>query len=112
MFTEQSLLKAKIDLYNISVNFAMIDYKQANYNKNGKKKSKKHIPYTLSQETENAQEMYNLVFGKKPEELTQKQEEQIKGYLLPFRLFRTGYLQEAGGKEYYKNSLERLELTC
>jgi len=110
MFTSQALLKAKIDLYNITANFSMIDYKTANYHTNGKKKSKKHIPYTLSQETEQAQEMYNIIFGKVPDELTQEQEEQIKYYLLSFRIHRTGYLQEAGGIEYYKNSLDKL--TC
>jgi len=66
MFTESALLKAKIDLYNITANFSMQDYKQANINpKTGKRKSKKHIPYTLSEETEQAKAMYDLVYGKK-----------------------------------------------
>ena len=106
MFTESSLLKAKIDLYNISANFAQIDYEKANYMKNGKKR-KKHIPYTLSQETEDASAMYTLVYGKKPADITHEQEEQIKGYLLNFRTHRTEYLKEAGGAEYYENSLDK-----
>jgi len=112
MFTESALLKAKIDLYNITANFSMIDYKQANINtKTGKRKSKKHIPYTLSQETEKAKEIYNLVFGKSPEDITPDEEERIKGYLLVFRLSRTEYLQEAGGTNYYRNSLEKFNLS-
>ena len=111
MFTESALLKAKIDLYNITANFSMQDYKQANINpKTGKRKSKKHIPYTLGQETEQAREMYNLVFGKSPEDIIQE-EERIKGYLLIFRLNRTKYLEEAGGTNYYRNSLEKTNLS-
>jgi hypothetical protein len=111
MFTEQALLKARIDLYNISANFAMKDYRAANYNSNGKRKSKKHIPYTLSQETEEAKDYYSLVFCNDPNELTQEQEEQIKYYLLTFRLHRTEYLQDAGGKAYFANSIAKLGLT-
>ena len=112
MFTESALLKAKIDLFNITANFAAIDYKQANINpKTGIRKSKKHIPYTLSQETEKAREMYNLVYGKTPEDIIQEEEERIKGYLLIFRLNRTEYLEEAGGNNYYRNSLEKINLS-
>lgn len=48
--TNQALEKAKKDLYNIIANFAMKDYKQANCNRNGKRKSYKHIPYSLGKE--------------------------------------------------------------
>jgi len=112
MFTESALLKAKIDLYNITANFSVQDYKTANINlKTGKRKSKKHIPYTLGQETEQAKNIYDLVFGKSPENITQEEEERIKGYLLIFRLSRTEYLQEAGGANYYRNSLEKVNLS-
>jgi hypothetical protein len=109
MFTAQALLKAKIDLYNISANMARQDYLQANY-RNGKRISKKHIPYSLSQETETAQEYYKMVYGKQPEEITAEQEEDIKAYLLMFRCYRTEYLKENGGTDYYKNSLKELEV--
>jgi adenylate kinase family enzyme len=61
--TKQTLLKMKIDLYNIIANFSMGDYKQANH-KNGKKISKKNKPYTLSQETLKANCYYKMVYGK------------------------------------------------
>ena len=93
MFTEQSLQKAKTDLFNITSNLAMQDYLQANY-KNGKRRSKKHIPYSLSIETQKAQEFYNLIYGRMPEDITQEQEESIKAFLLSYRIVRTEYLQE------------------
>lgn len=108
MFTAQSLLKAKIDLYNITANLAGKDYIQANY-KNGKRKSKKHIPYSLSGETEQAKELYNLVYGKEPEDITQEQEETIKGNLLKYRLLYSELLQGNQGQEYYKNSIAELQ---
>jgi hypothetical protein len=104
MFTQQALLKAKIDLYNISANHAYQDYITANY-RNGKRISKKHIPYSLSEDTITAQQYYNMVYGKLPEEITAEQEEEIKAYLLPFRTFRTEFIKENGGTDYYKNSI-------
>ena len=110
MFTEKALLKAKIDLYNIVSNYAMQDYKNANYDKSGKRKSKKHIPYTLSQDTEEAKRLYNIVFCNDPENITPEQEEEIKLYLLSYRLFRKEYLKDFGGRDYFKNSIEKLGL--
>ena len=51
MFTEQALLKAKIDLYNIISNHAYQDYYNVNFHPNGKRKSKSiyHIHYRLIQ---------------------------------------------------------------
>lgn len=94
MFTEQALNKAKTDLNNIIANHAMEDYKQANFYKNGKRKSKQHIPYSLSDDTNKAREIYDLVYGKNPEDITAEQEEQIKAFLLIYRLNRTEYLQD------------------
>jgi hypothetical protein len=112
MFTEQALLKAKIDLYNIVSNHAYQDYYNTNYHPNGKRKSKKHIPYSLSADTEKAKEIYHLVYSKSPEEITQEQEEQIKGFLLIYRTVRPEYLKEGykGGRWYYKEQIEKLGL--
>ena len=112
MFTEQALLQAKIDLYNILSNHAYQDYYNTNYHPNGKRKSKKHIPYSLSADTEKAKEIYHLVYGKSPEEITQEQEEQIKGFLLIYRTHRSEYLREGykGGRWYYKEQIEKLGL--
>lgn len=108
MFTKAAHLQAKIGLFNIVGNLAKKDYIAANFKK-GKKISKKHIPYTLSQETEDAKKMYDLVFFSDYNELTIEQEEQIKGYLLRFRIFDNEYLQDIGGKAYFENSLKELQ---
>ena len=41
-----------------------------------------------------------MVYGKSPEEITQEQEEQIKGFLIVYRTHRAEYLKERhnGGK--------------
>lgn len=112
MFTEQALLKAKIDLYNIVSNHAYQDYYNTNYHPNGKRKSKKHIPYSLSIDTQKAQEIYSMVYCKSPEEITQEQEEQVKGFLIIYRTHRAEYLKEGykGGRWYYKEQIEKLGL--
>lgn len=109
MFTEKSLLKAKINLYNITTNHAMQDYLQANY-KNGKRKSKKHIPYSLSTDTQRANELQYIIFCNDIIDITTEQEEEIKGFLLIYKLTRTEFLKEAGGTNYYKNSIKELGL--
>ena len=108
--TKNSHLKAKIDLYNIVSNHAMQDYLQANF-KDGRKKSKKHIPYTPSDETKQAQELYNIVFFNDAEDITIEQEELLKFHLLVYRLNRTEFLEDRGGKEYFKNSLQEVITT-
>jgi hypothetical protein len=112
MFTEQALLKAKIDLYNIVSNHAYQDYYNTNYHPNGKRKSKKHIPYSLSIDTQKAQEIYHMVYGKTPEEITTDEEEIIKGFLMIYRSHRREYLKEGykGGRWYYKEQIEKLGL--
>jgi len=93
MFTSSALERAKTDLYNITANLSYRDYYNANFNKNGKRKSKKHIPYSLSQETLDALEIYKMVYGKQSEQITEEQEDQIKGYLLPIRTHRRELLE-------------------
>lgn len=112
MLTEKALLKAKIDLYNIVSNHAYQDYYNTNYYPNGKRKSKKHIPYSESEDTTKAKEIYHMVYGKTPEEITPEQEEQMKGFLLIYRTVRPEYLREGykGGRWYYKEQIEKLGL--
>lgn len=107
--TKKSHLKAKIDLYNITANLSYKDYIQANF-KNGKKKSKKHIPYSLSDDTLQAKELYDLVFCTKAEDITLEQEELLKFHLLNYRLNRTELLEDRGGKNYFKNSIMELNM--
>lgn len=109
MFTEQALLKAKIDLFNIVSNHAYQDYYNTNH-PNGKRKSKKHIPYSLSIDTQKAQEIYSMIYGKSPEEITTDEEEIIKGFLLIYRTVRPEYLKEGykSGEWYYKEQIEKL----
>ena len=88
--TEQAIDRAREDLNKIISYFASQDYYRANF-KNGKRRSKKHIPYTLSQETLEAHDHLSLLSG----EITKEVEEQVKGYLLPFRTFRSEILKGA-----------------
>jgi hypothetical protein len=74
--------KAKQDIDFIIVKLAYRDYYNSNF-KNGKRRSKKHIPYSLSQETNEAREIYSLIYGK--DTVSKEIEETIKAYLLPFR---------------------------
>ena len=95
--TNQAYIKATTDLYNIIANHALEDYRQANF-KNGKK-LKKHVPYSLSKDTLRAKDCYNILFYKRPEEITINEEEQIKALLLIYRTHRTEYLKETGGNK-------------
>jgi len=103
MFTHEALKKAKTDLYNIIANHAYNDYARMNLNSTDKRKNSKHIPYSLGYDTLQAQEIYKLAYGKNPEDITEEQEEQIKAFLLPYRIHRLEYLQDRGGNEYYNN---------
>lgn len=88
------ITQANIDnLYKISSNLAMKDYLMMNpRDKNGKSKYKKHHPYSLSDETEEAKNLYGIAI--KPEqEITIEEEEQIKGYLLKIRLIMPELLE-------------------
>lgn len=110
MFTENSLVKAKVDLYNISSNLAYEDYRSTNFHPNGKRKRLKHIPYSLFYDSQEALNIYKMVYGKNPEDITMEQEEIIKGFLLPYRTFKREYLKEGyqGGNWYYKDQVEKL----
>lgn len=61
---------------------ATIDYIKSNTNKQGKF-YKKHKPYTLSIDVENAKELYDILFFDNSfNAMTREEEEKIKGYLL------------------------------
>ena len=94
--TEQAHLKVKNDLYNIVSNLAYQDYYRKNHHPNGKRKKKKHNPYCLSCETEEALEIYTVAC-KETEEITREEEEKIKAYLVKFRFYRPEYLNPTKG---------------
>lgn len=95
MFTEKALLKAKIDLYNIVANLAYRDYCCM------RQKHKNNRSYNLFNDTEEALEVYKLVYGKTPHDITVEEEKKIKAFLLKYRLLFPEYLKEAGGRQYY-----------
>jgi len=95
--TNEVRLKLKEQLYNITSNLAYQDYSRTNYHPNNKRKSKKHIPYSLSDETERALEMYKIIC-KRAEEITKEEEEKLKAFLLTYKLLQPDYLKKAGGK--------------
>lgn len=69
-------------LNKIIEKLAVNDYLKTNTNKQGKL-YKKHRPYSLSQETEKAKKLYDILFFDDYfKEMTIEQEEKIKGYLL------------------------------
>lgn len=76
--------KANKDLNTLIEKMAYRDYKQANYTKTGKKKSKKHIPYGLGDDTMEAKRLYNLIYCK--EDVTKEVEEQVKAFLIKYRV--------------------------
>jgi len=100
MFTEKALNKAKADLYNIIANNAYKDFIRANTNRQGKQ-YKKHRPYNLGHDTNAAREVYSLIYGKQPEDITEDQEKQVKAFLLNYRINRREYLKNVGGNEYH-----------
>jgi hypothetical protein len=107
--TDKALLKAKIDLFNIISNHAMEDYKRMNCNKNGKRKYRRHVPYSLGFDTIRAKEVYDSIFGKNAAEITLDQEERIKAFLMSYRTHRTEYLKEGyKGGNWYMESLQAL----
>ena len=78
MFTDNALNKTIENLNNIISKYAFQDYYNTNY-KDGKKKSKKHIPYSLSDNTTEARDILNLIYGKKKEDISTEHEETVKG---------------------------------
>lgn len=102
--TKKSLAKAKEELYNIYSNLSMRDFLQVNY-KSGNK-SKKHIPYSLSQDTIESLEIYKIACK---DEITQIEEEKIKGYLLPIRILRSHLLKIQDFEVICKNNFKIIE---
>lgn len=91
--------KAKNDINKIVSNMSMQDYLKANVNQKTGKKYKKHRQYSLSAETLQAKEMYNLILSIEYDYINneiipnKENEEIIKGYLLTFRSHRREFLQ-------------------
>ncbi len=108
--TDRALLKAKIDLFNIISNHALESYKHMNCDKNGKRKSYKHIPYSLGGDCNEAREIYHKIYNKDAEDISFELEEEVKAFLMPYRTHRTQYLEERykGGNWYY--SEQKLKL--
>lgn len=76
------LEKAKNELNELIGKMAYRDYKATNY-KGNKKRSVKHIPYALSQDTMEVKKIYGLIYNKN--EVSKEVEEQVKAFLLPYR---------------------------
>ena len=112
--TERALLKAKIDLFNIISNRALESYKRMNCDKNGKKKTYKHVPYSLGGDCNDAREMYNRIYGKKAEDVSLELEGDVKAFLMSYRTHRTEYLKEGykGGNWCYSEQKQKLGLEC
>lgn len=89
------------NLYKISSNLSMKDYLQMNPIKNGKKVYKKHRPYSLSDETIEAKNLYGIAIKS---EVTIQEEEQIKGYLLKIRIVQPELLEENANYRQWKNA--------
>jgi hypothetical protein len=92
MFTSETLIKDKIDLYNITVNHTYEDY----YINNNK----------VSYNTKIAYRYYTTICDKNPEDITLKEEEEIKTFLLLYKTYRKKYLQDVGGKAYFTKVLQ------
>ena len=80
---ERWIEKAKEDLEILIGNMATRDYLSANRLKNGKLR-KKYVQYTLGRDTIEAKEKLHLIYEK--ESVSKEVEEEVKGYLLKYRL--------------------------
>ena len=82
--------KAKKDLRLIKANYSLQSYLQMNRKPDGTY-YKKHRPYTIPNEGLKALEYLNILTY----EITTKEiEEEIKAFLMPYRIYRTEYLKE------------------
>ena len=88
MMTQQATTKAREDLNSIISNYAMKDFNQYNRKKDGTY-YKKRRPYNLSSETMEAKEILEIALKKN---ITAEEEEIIKAYLIPYRVFETDLL--------------------
>ena len=91
------------NLYKISSNLSMKDYRSMNPKKtDNTPKYKKHHPYGLSDETIEATELLKIAY--KRTEVTREEEEQIKGYLLKIRIVQPELLEENNNFRQWKNA--------
>ena len=81
--------KAHDDLEKIIAKHSFDSYKQANY-KNGKKITKRHIPYSLNDECIEALRLKQILLN---DTITKEQEEEIKYFLLIYRTSRREFLE-------------------
>lgn len=89
MLSEETIKKLYNRVDNILANLAFKDYYNTNYNSNGKKKSKKHIPYSLSMDTLEALEILKLIH----ENMCRESEEIVKSFIMKYRLTNPDYLE-------------------
>lgn len=82
--------KAKKDLRLIEANHSLQSYLQMNRKTDGSY-YKKHRPYTIPSEGLQALEYLNILTY---EDITKEIEEEIKAFLMPYRTYRTEYLEE------------------
>ena len=85
--TNTTYNKIKENLSKVVAHYALQDYKRMNPNHKRTSINRKHVPYSLGFETQEAQELYRTMYDNKPETLTRDQEAEIKTYLL--RIKRT-----------------------
>ena len=90
--TEQVMQHLKDTLYNITAYYAMKDYLRANTDKHGKR-YKIHHPYGLSDDTNEARELYAIVYGQN--DISFEDESKIKGYILKQRILKLSIFKEA-----------------
>ena len=74
--------KACKDLNDLISKMALRDYKAVNFTKTGKKR-KKHIPYSLGEDTMQAMELYKKINGQV--NVSKEIEAEVKLFLLKYR---------------------------
>lgn len=88
MLNKETVSKLYKRVDNILANLAYQDWWNTNHHTNGKRKSKKHIPYSLSAETEEALEILKLINDNMNKEI----EETVKGFIMRWRLLKPEYI--------------------
>ena len=76
--------KACKDLNDLISKMALRDYKAVNFTNTGKKKRKKHIPYSLGEDTMQAMELYKKINGQV--NVSKEIEAEVKSFLLKYRI--------------------------
>ncbi len=90
----ETIKKLKDQIAIIIENHSLNSYLQSNLNKQGKL-YKKHIPYTLCEETLN---LTSILQGLNNKEITKETEEVAKGTLLRYKLLKPEFLEKANGR--------------